>query len=194
MPGSVVVGSSRSGSAGPKTRHAHSTSRRASWQSGNLYRQSTSRSTIQQEQRQRSPPSRLGVEESESAAALHGSSLMVGSDRSMREPSSAAVRERPVRVPMAVPRGREVCGGAPVGVDVAAVLQPCIEQVSGATIGRVAHSKCPSQRPSPAFILCLLIRRPSLVKIRRSSPPLMCLLMSRSYHCTHRIRHRPCHR
>ena len=94
MAGSVVVGSSRSGSAGPKTRHAHSTSRRASWPSGNLYRQSTSRSTVQQKQWQRSPPSRLGVEESESAAALHCRSLTVGSGRSMREPSSAAVRER----------------------------------------------------------------------------------------------------
>jgi len=41
----------------------------------------------------------------------------------------------PMCVPMAVPRGREVCGGAPVGVDVAAVLQPCIEQVMEVVLG-----------------------------------------------------------
>ena len=41
----------------------------------------------------------------------------------------------PMRVPIAVPRGREVCGGAPVGADVAAVLQPCIEQVMEVVLG-----------------------------------------------------------
>ena len=34
-----------------------------------------------------------------------------------------------MHVPVAVPRGCEVCGGAPVGVDVAAALRPCVEQV-----------------------------------------------------------------
>jgi uncharacterized membrane protein YgcG len=33
------------------------------------------------------------------------------------------------RIPSAVPRGREVCGGAPVGVDVLAALGPCVEQM-----------------------------------------------------------------
>ena len=33
------------------------------------------------------------------------------------------------RIPSAVPRGREVCGGAPVGVDVEAALGSCVEQM-----------------------------------------------------------------
>ena len=47
-------------------------------------------------------------------------------------PAAADAR---VRVPMAVPRGREVCGGAPVGVDVAAALQPCVAQVMAVVLG-----------------------------------------------------------
>ena len=46
-----------------------------------------------------------------------------------------SVEDVPSRVPAAVPRGREVCGGAPVGVDVAAALRPCVAQVMAVVLG-----------------------------------------------------------
>lgn len=57
--------------------------------------------------------------------------------RAAQVPAAVVARGRVpmVRVPMAVPHGREVCGGAPVGVDVAAALQPCVAQVMAVVLG-----------------------------------------------------------
>lgn len=46
-------------------------------------------------------------------------------------PEAAVARHAPVarHLPAAVPRGREVCGGAAVGVDLVAVIQPDVEQL-----------------------------------------------------------------
>ena len=46
-----------------------------------------------------------------------------------------AVEAGQARFPVAVPRGREVCGGAPVGADVAAALRPCVEEVVAVVLG-----------------------------------------------------------
>lgn len=42
---------------------------------------------------------------------------------------------KPPRFPGAIPRGREVCGGARIGVDVGAMLRPCVEQVLAGVFG-----------------------------------------------------------
>ena len=53
----------------------------------------------------------------------------------MRRPSQQPEGVASPRLPAAVLRGREVCGGARIGVDVGALLRPCVEQVLVAVFG-----------------------------------------------------------
>ena len=78
--------------------------------------------------------------------------------------------ERPPRLLASVPRGREVCGGASVGVDVVARLAPCVDELLVAlgcaemahTVARVLEAE--TTRLREASELLLSMRQPPVVR------------------------------